>query len=515
MHRERDCIGRDRHYLPSINQPSQGILSDLRRGRTDPSFFAERFLGVQMNDGQKRWASGCAERSENGWSPKYLTTVVSAGNRAGKTLAMALVIFHSAFYKLGIRPPKSNDADDALRWINSPYDWYHVGIQQETAELVFREISMITQGIHPAQKGRGCPLFSELGPVASLDKKYRGEYLWVQFSKAVGGANIHFRTTQDKAKALLGKDMHGISFDEAAFDAHLMIIYQEVLNLRRLSTGGQLHFISTPTEGINDYADLWELGNPDNPDKDPQFLSFRMSTRDNIGFGLSKENFDNIIRQQVEHLVPQNIDGFFIEARDSYFSSEMVDKAFYPVIEQESPPLNKHRYVQGCDPGISSDATWSVTIDYTDKHNMLGVRARRRGGRQTIMNVVNMLRETHLLYNQGSTCTTILDSTGFGGKMFAQELSIIKPLRQVDFSGTKAKKLEILSDLKTVIDKEMIKFPRSGIWLELRRQLLGYRLDDRKLETDAVMALAVAIRYATRSASDAVQDPQFNYFGVV
>jgi hypothetical protein len=481
----------------------------------DPEFFAERFLGIIMNDGQKRWASGCSERSENGWSPKYLTTVVSAGNRAGKTLAMALVIFHSAFYKLGIRPPKPNDADDALRWINSPYDWYHVGIQQETAELVFREISMITQGIHPAQKGRGCPLFSELGPVASLDKKYRGEYLWVQFSKAVGGGNIHFRTTQDKAKALLGKDMHGISFDEAAFDAHLMVIYQEVLNLRRLSTGGQLHFISTPTEGINDYADLWELGNPDNPDKDPQFLSFRMSTRDNIGFGLSKENFDNIVRQQVEHLVPQNIDGFFIEARDSYFSSEMVDKAFYPVIEQESPPSSKHRYVQGCDPGISSDATWSVTVDFTDKHNMLGVRARRRGGRQTIMNVVNMLRETHLLYNQGSTCTTILDSTGFGGKMFAQELSIIKPLRQVDFSGTKAKKLEILSDLKTVIDKEMIKFPRSGIWLELRRQLLGYRLDDRKLETDAVMALAVAIRYATRSASEAVQDPQFNYFGVV
>jgi len=95
-----------------------------------------------------------------------------------------------------------------------------------------------------------------------------------------------------------------------------------------------------------------------------------------------------------------------------------------------------------------------------------------------------------------------------------QELSIIKPLRQVDFSGTKAKKLEILSDLKAVLDKELIKFPKTGIWLELRRQLLGYKLEDRKLETDAVMALAVAVRHATRTAGVTVKDAEFNYFGV-
>lgn len=489
------------------------LLEDLKAGRTDPVFFAERFLGVQMNPGQQRWARACVERSENNWSPRYLTTVVSAGNRAGKTLAMALVIFHSAFYKLGIKPPKANDQEDAIRWIKEPYEWYHIGIQQETAELVFRELSMISQGIHPAQKGRKAPLFVEMGKIASFDKKYRGEYLWFQFNKSVGGASIHFRTTQDKAKALLGKDMNGISFDEAAFDPYLMTIYQEVLNLRRLSTGGQLHFISTPTEGINDYADLWELGNPDNPARDSQFISFRMSTRDNIGFGLNQENFDSIIRQQVEYLIPQNVDGFFIEAREAYFSAESIEKCFDASMPDEQEPKRGNRYVQGCDPAVSSDATWSVVIDFTDKTHMFGVRARKRSGRQTLINLVNMLRESHLLYNQGAQCTTIIDSTGFGGKMFMQELNIIKPLRQVDFSGTKAKKLEILSDLRAILDKEMIKFPKSGIWLELRRQLLGYKLDDRKLETDSVMALAVAIRHAARSAGMNVTDPEFNYFG--
>ena len=491
------------------------LLEDLRTGREDPVFFAERFLGVQMNPGQQRWARACVERSENNWSPKYLTTVVSAGNRAGKTLAMALVIFHSAFYKLGTKPPKPNDQEDAIRWIKEPYEWYHIGIQQETAELVFRELSMITQGIHPAQKGRKAPLFTEMGKIASFDKKYRGEYLWFQFNKSVGGASIHFRTTQDKAKALLGKDMNGISFDEAAFDPYLMTIYQEVLNLRRLSTGGQLHFISTPTEGINDYADLWELGNPENPIRDSQFISFRMSTRDNIGFGLSKENFDSIIRQQVEHLIPQNIDGFFIEAREAYFYAPQVEKCFIVDRPDEVQPIAKHRYIQGCDPAISADSTWAIVIDFTDKKAIKGARVRKKSGKQTLTSLVNMLRESHLLYNQGSSCTTVIDSTGFGGKMFSQELSIIKPLRQVDFAGSKGKKLEILSDLKAMIDKEMITFPKSGTWLELRRQLLGYKLDDKRLETDAVMALAVAVRQAVRSAGESVTEAKFNYFGEI
>ncbi len=118
---------------------------------------------------------------------------------------------------------------------------------------------------------------------------------------------------------IAGKDMNGISFDEAAFEPHLLMIYQEVLNLRRLSTGGPLHFIGTPSEGINDYAELWERGNPENPSRDDKFISFRLSTRDNVGYGLTQNNFDDVIRQQAEYLIPQNIDGYFIEARDAFF----------------------------------------------------------------------------------------------------------------------------------------------------------------------------------------------------
>jgi hypothetical protein len=489
------------------------IARDLARGRNDIAFFAERWLGVRGNPGQVKWWEACAERDDTGYRPRYITTVVSAGNRAGKTLAMAVVCLHHALYKLGLASPDASDPQSYKRWSDTPYEWYHVGIQQETAELVFREIETLLGGSHPAQKGRGCAIIKELGKVIDTQKRYRGEYAWVKFNPVVGGASIHFRTTQDRAKALLGKDMNGISFDEAAFEPHLLMIYQEVLNLRRLSTGGPLHFIGTPSEGINDYAELWEKGNLENPARDEKFISFRLSTRDNIGYGLTQENFDDVVRQQAEYLIPQNIDGYFIEARDAFFWSQSV-LALYKVLEDDVKPIRNHRYIQGVDPGISHDATWAITLNITERNKIRGVRIRKRGGKQSISAVVNMVREGHLLYSQdGAFCTTIVDSTGLGGRLFQQEFSMIRPLRGFDFGGTKAKKVELLNDLKAVIDKGQLELPMGGPWDELRRQLLIYKLDDKKLEQDAVMALAIAVRHALRNPEKGVENPSFTYFG--
>jgi len=369
---------------------------------------------------------------------------------------MAVVCLHHALYKLGIASPNASDPQSYKRWSDAPYEWYHVGIQQETAELVFREIETLLGGSHPAQKGRGCAIIKELGKVIDTQKRYRGEYAWVKFNPVVGGASIHFRTTQDRAKALLGKDMNGISFDEAAFEPHLLMIYQEVLNLRRLSTGGPLHFIGTPSEGINDYAELWEKGNLDNPARDEKFISFRLSTRDNIGYGLTQENFDDVVRQQAEYLIPQNIDGYFIEARDAFFWSQSV-LALYKVLEDDVKPVRNHRYIQGVDPGISHDATWAITLDITERNKIRGVRIRKRGGKQSISAVVNMVREGHLLYSQdGAFCTTIVDSTGLGGRLFQQEFSMIRPLRGFDFGGTKAKKVELLNGLNLELRNEWL-----------------------------------------------------------
>ena len=61
---------------------------DPARGRYDIPFFTERFLGIKLHPGQVRFAEAVAARdAKRPWVAAYLTICVSAGNRAGKTLA--------------------------------------------------------------------------------------------------------------------------------------------------------------------------------------------------------------------------------------------------------------------------------------------------------------------------------------------------------------------------------------------------------------------------------------------
>ena len=50
-------------------------------------------------------------------------------------------------------------------------------------------------------------------------------------------------------------------------------------------------------------------------------------------------------------------------------------------------------------------------------------------------------------------------------------------------------------------------------WADIRRQLLGYKLDDRKLEQDGVMTLAMAAWHASRNPETPLENAAFSYFG--
>lgn len=507
----------------SLEKSSEGALwvnsqfaADLARGRWDTDFFSERFLGITPHPGQSEMFRAILMRDPTGWRPRYLDIAVSAGNRAGKTLGEAIAHFHSTFYKLGQRPPSMRDERSLRRWVNLDYEWYHFAIAQETSELAFIEISRILQGTHEAQK-HGCPLTQELGPqVARWDKKYRGEYLWLQIHPAFGGGSIHYRTTGEKAIGSLGKDMHGISYDEGAFDPNFEFVMSEVLHMRRLSTGGQLWAVGTSTEGLTSFADFWYKGDPDAPDRHPDKMSLRMSTRQNIGYGIDQEMFDRLLSNMPPELIPQNIDGMFLEGRKSFFSQQAVDAAFTEELPERSSAVRGHNYVQGVDPALTFDSTWSVVLDITAEPGKgrvaIGVSAQRQTGRTTGPVIAALATDQHRAYDGNEfTCTTGIDSTGMGGAMFRDLLPI--PVRSIEFGGTRGKKLRLLNDLKQALETNRLRFPRTGAWLQLRRQLLGYRLDDRKLSTDAVMALAVAVKMANLQPDGGQQAQPFDFFG--
>lgn len=486
------------------------FATDIARGRWDIGFFSERFLGVTLHPGQLRFADAVLMRDESGWRPRNLDISVSAGNRAGKTLIEAVCQFHSTFYKLGMEPPRLTSLDSMARWNAAAYEWYHFAIAQETSELAYIELVRLMQGTHEAQKN-GCPLTKELGPqVVTWDKKYRSEYLWIVIHPVFGGGSIHYRTTGEKAIGSLGKDMNGISYDEAGFDPNFEFVVNEVLHMRRLSTGGQLWLVGTSTEGMTAFADKWHEGDPDAPDKQIDKFSMRMSTRENIGFGIEQTMFDRLVASMPEALVPQNIDGFFLEGKSSFFSQASVDEAFIADLPEIQAAQGGHRYVQGADPALTYDSTWSIVLDVTNPLSARGVLASRQRGRTTGPVIAALVTNAHNAYTaKHYSCSTGIDATGFGGAMFRDLLPIA--VRSVEFGGTRGKKLKLLNDLKAALENKRLRFPRSGLWLQLRRQLLGYRLSDQKLETDAVMALAVAVTMLKQAPPGQSVMP-FDYF---
>ncbi len=89
---------------------------DLLAARWDIEFFADRFLGVKAHPSQRRLWRTILLRDGTGWRPRYLDISVAAGNRAGKTLGIAIPMLHSATFKIGLEPPNPVDEWAIERW---------------------------------------------------------------------------------------------------------------------------------------------------------------------------------------------------------------------------------------------------------------------------------------------------------------------------------------------------------------------------------------------------------------
>lgn len=506
-------------------QPPKVISNEAwAYGQWDVGYWAEVYLGIKLHPGQIRFANSYLKRTSSGWRALYLWLCVSAGNRAGKTLALAIIILHSCFYKMGMTTPTT--LEEAVHRLEVPYEWWHFAIEQGPAEQTFNEMALIFGGTHPAQK-MGNPwvkhIMAQTGDtrdeavskIVSLTDtgvgswckgaKERGEYAIVRIAKELGGAQIHFRSTKAKALSAIGQNMHGLSFDEAGLEPQLTYLLEEVMHARRLGTGGQFIIISTPSVATStDFQDLWYKGDPEDPFQEPRRYSMRMSSRENIGYGLDEESFDALTEHQPEAWIRQNIEGEFIQASTAWFSKGMVDRAFED-LPKEQEPEEGALYLHALDPGLK-DKCWSIVFKVVrqkmGKPRIVGVNIDRMVGKQTVDGIVRLGEGQHRKYERRrgrgrqsiatAEVITGVDTTALGGHMFSELLETAGVShRKVEFGGQSKVKREMLSDLRTMFDEGLITMPTEGYWAEARKQLTNYKLLDRKIEQDIVMALAI------------------------
>ena len=434
--------------------------------------------------------------------------------------SLSILIIYSCLGKLGIERPDEDDKKALRAWGAKEYHWYHFGIRQEVSDLVYEDMQRILEGRHLGQHGEGCPLThmggdyedDEATPICEFEGKEYTEYHWIRFFPQFGGAQVHFRTTSQKSLGQLGRDMHGISFDEAALEPKLDFLMKDVFHMRRAGTGGQLILTSTPVEALGHaFARNWKKGDPSNPKRLPTWMALRMSSRDNVGYGLSEELFALMISDMDEREIAQNIDGEFLQAAGAYFNGENVERVFVETMPGHSPARKRTIYLQGVDPAKQVDSAWAIVLAVRmpmshAKHNkekcqckpyLVGVDARRLKGQKSTEQLVDLAAEGSNAYNVpkiGAICYTAIDATGFGGKMFREAIEqYVLNLHNVEFGGTSQKKKKLLGNLRTVIDEGRLILPLDGFWTEVFDQVMNYVLEDRAVEQDAVMALVCAV----------------------
>lgn len=457
-------------------------------------------MGLRLNPAQKRWLRTAAA-TKNGWGWTYRRSIHVAANQIGKTLGLAVSVLWAANYKIGI---ENNDWDS---WLNTQYNWFHLAPTYVQSMLLFNDIKALAEGKHPAQMDRDTGTFRKVlwQPGLAVDRKIDGTYYAIELWN---GSRIHFRTSDNKAKSLQGVRAHGISFDEAAFEDHLLAVIDQAVKLRLISTGGPLWMVSTPN-GLNDFYQVaqevlnvaletderqWEA-----PSRRISLVWSHMS--DNIGYGFSQEDADFMELDVDPATKEQQLRGAFLEPQDAFFVPvKDIEQAFVP-IAVEQPPMNGHHYIIFWDVSIASDPTVCVILDVTSEP-FKGVYYRRWEKPMPFRELVAEMERLHWMYNQPVQYTggfppnalTGFDASSMGGVAVRQELQGLQPMRPLTMSGSSKMKTEMLLNLRTMMATRKLLIPDK--WTQMKREVLSYRRDDEKLQQDSVMALTGAAKLA-------------------
>jgi len=358
------------------------------------------------------------------------------------------------------------------------YKTLNVAITQELSELVLERITGLIKNSHLLGNW-----FCDLKRAV-----VKHPYPYIKYKN---GAMTEFKTTKRKGESIEGKEYGYISADEVALERHLEFIREKILLPRtRKWRDSQLDFYATP-KGFNAYYriknDIERKGgyvrggsSYENPFIDHALFDYLCST-------WSKNKIDQIIK------------GKFIDTAEMMFAAR-VEKIFNNNLDLTDSIETGRKYIEGWDlargrRGSLSDQTvgyrillgkipynitkrWAFQLPWTEKGRE---NVNSQAGKEIEKSSIE--REIRKA-NYASGADVYMDSTGIGDTLWEMCMDIARP---VDFRG--GRKDIILDHLQAVIDAGLLKSPYIP---ELADEMTTYQRSDTGLDTDNLMALAVA-----------------------
>ncbi|HUV29488.1 MAG TPA: terminase family protein [Acidobacteriota bacterium] len=411
----------------------------------EPAFFAKRFLGAELHDGQRRWLAESSAR-EN---------VLVTGNRWGKSFVSAVKLIHHAIYR-----PRRLEFDRCGR-----YRAVVASITQDQANLTFNQVVRFI---------RRSPLLESLVTASS-----RSGHPSLTFGN---GASIEARSTQNRGEYLLGNDYDLFIFDEVAFETDPEYVVEEVIMMRLADRAGRLDLVSTPNGRNWFYRRVREIERR----KRPGYVQSGDS-REN-GF-VSRDYLDERVRYFNEARLKQNIMGQFVDSGGEILPGRYVDRALEKAAGVSEPVTAARRsYLSGWDLARKRTATVGVTVELVD--GVARVVRLERFRRFDWMVVIEKVKARQRMYPG----RLIIDATGLGD-VVVEQLAEYNPEAVV---FTPAVKAELLTNVELFHARDAVSYDRwempdgtGGVW-SLEDELRQARWDQNS-DCDALMALALAL----------------------
>lgn len=431
--------------------------------------FCRYFLDIEAQENQQRWFN------ESVWA---VERVFVAGNRAGKTYGAAIKHLHHILFQT--RQPKY--AHMTQRYVRA-----NVALSLDMAQIAY-QIAF--------NKAQDSPLYKQFiledeckaypFPIFVVGDGKKGRKGW--------RSELWARSTASGAKFLLGKDLDGINFDEAAFQPDGREVVEKVLLMRLADRSGQLDYTSSPN-GMNWYYDLFmETQKPPHLMRPPQYYyGMTSSSYDNKTIDHERLRINETRLSEAER--KQNIMGIFADV-NGVFSGTSIENC-YRGVDYSLPiaPVSNALYLKAWDFAALRDSTVGLVLRIDKKPCELVdvIRMGGDGGGTGFVGeggIYEQVAKTHAMY-PGATYG---DSTGPAGKMVLESLTKTYgvPMKESDISGSRGRAKEnLIAAGRQALDARKIIFPYVPQTQKLVSQLRYYQLKDENLATDYVMAFCI------------------------
>ncbi len=474
----------------------------LRKGREDPVFFAEYFLGLQLNNYQKRYLR-----------TKSKQNLAVTGNQVGKTVAIAINHIWHNFYKIYLDGEPELLEQAEYKTLNlSPVSRQSKKAYQYTVDILKGHFTWIHEG---KRYVNNC----KIGWFLVDEKEYLGKVYFANNSELNCVSTSH-----DKGSSIQGEQFGLITYDEAPQSHHLKAELDARIFSRVSRLSGRVDLIGTPDEEAKSQQYWFHLYTQAKKDQmagiDSEWMLFEGLYDDNIFIPYDKrEEYKKRLKRRNPMAYEQVVKGGFTVAANRMFSPKMVE-GFWNNKKVETPVIEDHKYVISVDWGVADqgDKTVMKVLDYTSLLEAEVVKHYDKQGGDPI-ELIAMLNFLAMDYNDAKV---VHDVSSLGGVVFKK---LIKHLSPISYPNTeKANALTFLqirlrNNLKS--SEELKKTEKHGIG-KLRSyyiasdegQLSAYQIEDKKLEQDNVMALAQICWFLDKHIQAAkVETFKLNYAG--